>query len=157
MKERPLFAAISRIVDPLPTASLLLGRGDVVGSFWMSGSNDDDCEFRRLVALGRTIDVWHGAGSGEARGLRRRLDRQTTAIGPANDRKLSEANVAVVGVSRGGSHVFQQLTHQGVGTLIPVDDQVLDQTNLGRHVGARADDVGRTPKNGHRPTGGCGR
>lgn len=49
-------------------------------------------------------------------------------------------------MSGGGSHVFQQLTHQGIGSLTPVDDQVLDETNLGRHVGARVSDIGRSLK-----------
>ena len=68
------------------------------------------------------------------------------AIGPESDVKLTRAKVAILGVSGGGSHVFQQLTHQGVGNLVPVDDQILDETNLGRHVGALATDVDRTLK-----------
>jgi tRNA A37 threonylcarbamoyladenosine dehydratase len=65
------------------------------------------------------------------------LNRQTVAIGPESDLKLAQAVVAIVGVSGGGSHVFQQLTHQGVGSLVPIDNQVLSETNLGRHVGAQ--------------------
>ena len=145
-KERALFGAFSRIVDPLPTGTLLLGRGDAAGSFWIGGRNDR-LAFRRLVVIGPTIDSW---GAVTARlddhVPRRRLTRQTVAIGPESDEKLAAAIVAIVGVSGGGSHVFQQLTHQGVGTLIPIDDQVLDETNLGRHVGAQAADIDRTLK-----------
>lgn len=145
-KERALFGAFSRILDPLPTGTLLLGRGDAAGSFWINGRNDG-VVFRRLVVVGSTIDAWHAGGTQlERRAPRRRLDRQTVAIGPESDRKLAGAVVAVVGVSGGGSHVFQQLTHQGVGTLEPIDDQLLDETNLGRHVGARANDVDGTLK-----------
>ena len=42
--------------------------------------------------------------------------------------------------------MLQQLAHQGVGTLIPVDDQVVDETNLGRLVGATEADVDTTQK-----------
>jgi molybdopterin-synthase adenylyltransferase len=52
----------------------------------------------------------------------------------------------VIGISGGGSHVVQQLAHQGVGTIIPIDDQVIDETNLGRVVGAVEADVDKTPK-----------
>jgi hypothetical protein len=38
-KERALFGAFSRILDPLPTGSLLLGPGDAAGSFWINGRN----------------------------------------------------------------------------------------------------------------------
>ena len=144
--ERPLFAAFSRILDPLPTGTVLLGQGDAAGSFWCAGSNDG-VEFRQIVILGETIENWYAAKhESDERASRSRLVRQTAAIGPESDATLRRATVAVVGVSGGGSHVFQQLTHQGVGTLIPVDDQVLDESNLGRHVGATEADIDRTPK-----------
>jgi molybdopterin/thiamine biosynthesis adenylyltransferase len=144
-KERALFAAFSRILDPLPTGTLLLGKGDAVGSFWTAGNNHDTT-FRRLTMIGDTIDHWYAVDTPRSDGSRQRLDRQTVAIGPLSDAKLKNAVVAIIGVSGGGSHVFQQLAHQGVGTLIPVDDQILDETNLGRHVGATASDIDRTLK-----------
>jgi len=145
-KEHALFGAFSRIVDPLPTGTLLLGRADAAGSFWIAGRNDR-LEFRRLVVVGPTIASWNAVtGRREGHVPRQRLARQTVAIGPESDDKLAAAVVAIVGVSGGGSHVFQQLTHQGVGTLVPIDDQVLDETNLGRHVGAQAADIDRAPK-----------
>ncbi len=52
----------------------------------------------------------------------------------------------MVGVSGGGSHVFQQLAYQGVGTLIAIDDQCVDESNLGRMVGAGFSDIDVTPK-----------
>lgn len=144
-KESPLFGPFSRMVDPLPTGSLLLGKGDAAGSFWRKGHND--LLFRRLVIVGEMIETW---GSSEfalpAPSLRARLDRQSVAIGPSSDQKLAGIRVGILGVSGGGSHVVQQLAHQGVGTLIPVDDQVVDETNLGRLVGATEADVDETPK-----------
>lgn len=144
-KERPLFGAFSRMLDPLPTGTLLLGAGDAAGSFWLGGGNE--LRFRRLVILGDTIDTWHSAEHrlpGAA--ARRRLGRQAVAIGPAGDAKLARTRVGVVGLSGGGSHVIQQLAHQGVGTLIPIDDQLVDETNLGRLVGATEADVDVTSK-----------
>jgi len=46
-KERALFSAFSRILDPLPTGTLLLGEGDAAGSFWLAGDNGPML-FRRL-------------------------------------------------------------------------------------------------------------
>jgi molybdopterin-synthase adenylyltransferase len=144
-KERPLFGAFSRIVDPLPTGTLLIGRGDVAASFWANGRND--LHFRRLVIIGDTIETWHSTDMPpQPRPTRQRLGRQTVAIGPRSEAQLANAKVAIVGVSGGGSHVLQQLAHIGVGTLIPVDDQVVDETNLGRLVGATEADVDTTPK-----------
>jgi molybdopterin-synthase adenylyltransferase len=45
-----------------------------------------------------------------------------------------------------GSHVVQQLAHQGLGTIIAVDNETLDETNLGRVVGAAHVDIDRTRK-----------
>jgi molybdopterin-synthase adenylyltransferase len=144
-KERPLFGAFSRIVEPLPTGTLLLGRGDAAGSFWLNGRND--LRFRRLVILGDTIETWRSSAEPPAqRAPRKRLNRQTLAVGPESDAKLADAKVAVVGVSGGGSHVVQQLAHQGVGTLIPVDGQTVDESNLGRLVGAIYSDIDTTLK-----------
>jgi molybdopterin/thiamine biosynthesis adenylyltransferase len=75
-------------------------------------------------------------------------DRQFLAIGPAGQQALAHATVAVIGVSGGGSHVAQQLIHAGVGTLIPVDPDIVDERNLRRVVGAIRDDIGRTKKVG---------
>jgi molybdopterin/thiamine biosynthesis adenylyltransferase len=144
-KERPLFGAFSRIVTPLPTGTLLLGRGDAAGSFWMDGSND--LHFRKLVIIGGTIETWHpSTGIPAHRPRRERLDRQSLAIGPESDAKLADTKVAIVGVSGGGSHVVQQLAHQGVGTLVPVDEQTVDESNLGRLVGAVHSDIDTTLK-----------
>ncbi|HUP70318.1 MAG TPA: ThiF family adenylyltransferase [Acidimicrobiales bacterium] len=144
--ERALFGAFSRLLDPVPTGTLLLGRGHATGSFWRGGQTDG-LAFERVVIVGPTIESWYSSQySLDATTQRRRLNRQTQAIGPESDAKLRRAQVAIVGVSGGGSHVFQQLAHQGVGTLIPVDDQVLDETNLGRHVGAIDADVDHTLK-----------
>jgi len=144
-KERPLFGAVSRIVSPLPAGTLLLGRGDAAGSFWLDGENA--LVFRCLVIIGDTIEVWDAVDRPAPRPrARRRLDRQAIAIGPASDTKLARTCVAVLGVSGGGSHVAQQLAHQGIGTLMPVDDQLVDETNLGRLVGATEADIDRTMK-----------
>ena len=51
--------------------------------------------------------------------------------------------LAVVGLSGGGSHVCQQLAHSGIGTMILVDDDVVDETNRGPVVGTRHDDDDR--------------
>lgn len=144
-KERTLFGAFSRIVEPSPTGTLLLGQGDAVGSFWFNGRND--LGFRRLVVIGNRIDTWASAEHpARPRPVRQQLDRQNLAIGPDSDRKLAESTVAVVGLSGGGSHVVQQLAHQGIGTLIAIDDDAVELSNLGRLVGAVHSDVGRTTK-----------
>lgn len=143
-KETALFGAFSRLLDPFPTGTLVLGQGDAAGSFWQSG--DNNLEFRRLVVVGEPLEAWYARDAAPLPRTRTRLNRQSIAIGPQSDTKLATSKVAVIGVSGGGSHVVQQLAHQGVGTLIVLDDEGVDETNLGRLVGAIAADVDVTPK-----------
>lgn len=73
-------------------------------------------------------------------------DRQLLAIGDNAQERLSNTAIAVVGNSGGGSHVTQQLIHAGVGTLIVIDPDVIEETNLRRVVGATLADVNVTLK-----------
>jgi molybdopterin/thiamine biosynthesis adenylyltransferase len=146
-KERRLFAGLSLLAGEVPIGTLLLGRGDAVGSFWKDGRPGGH-RFGEVTILGGQIKRWQavGAPSRAEPVVRRRLDRQSLAVGPHADATLRRARVAVIGASGGGSHVVQQLAHMGIGTLIPIDDQLVEETNLGRLVGAHAADVERTRK-----------
>ena len=69
-----------------------------------------------------------------------RYNRHYPFFGKKGQTKLRSMTVAVVGVGGTGSHVVQQLAYLGVGGLVLIDDEELDETNLNRHVAARADD-----------------
>lgn len=72
------------------------------------------------------------------------LDRTVRAIGAAGQRELRKLTVAIVGLGGLGSHVAQQLAHLAVGTLVLVDDDDLERSNLNRVVGANASFVGES-------------
>lgn len=146
-KERRLFPGLSLLAGNIPIGTMLLGQGDAVASFWEGGC-PADLRFRQITVVGEQIEAWQAVGSsltGEQT-VRPRLDRQSLAIGPHADAALRRVRVAVIGVSGGGSHIVQQLAHMGIGTLIPIDDQLVEESNLGRLVGARAADVDETKK-----------
>ena len=69
-----------------------------------------------------------------------RFDRNILFFGKEGQERLSEANVAVVGIGGLGSHVVQQLALLGVGRLILIDPEELDDTNRNRYIGVRHDD-----------------
>lgn len=73
-------------------------------------------------------------------------DRQLLAIGAVGQRRLAQATIAVIGNSGGGSHVTQQLIHAGTGTLLVVDPDIVEKTNVRRLVGATRADIDTTPK-----------
>lgn len=69
-----------------------------------------------------------------------RLQRQSF-LGPESDRILEAATIGVVGLGGGGSHVVQQLNHLGVGGMVLVDPDRVEDTNTNRLIGATLQDV----------------
>lgn len=75
-----------------------------------------------------------------------RLNRQSF-LGSDSERLLAELRVAVVGLGGGGSHIVQQLAHVGVGSLVLIDPDFIDESNLNRLVGGTlADVLAKEPK-----------
>ena len=68
------------------------------------------------------------------------LSDKTSWVGTANQYSKS-ATVAIVGLCGGGSHVYQQLGHVGIGSVLLVDHDTVDDTNHNRMVGLTAKDI----------------
>jgi molybdopterin/thiamine biosynthesis adenylyltransferase len=64
-------------------------------------------------------------------------------IGGAGQAALAKARVVLVGLGGIGSPALQYLAGAGVGTLVLVDDDIVDVTNLQRQTIYRQDQVGR--------------
>ena len=139
-----LFPVVSRLLPDRPSGSVVLGGRAACGRFWRNGLPSGP--LMRLRIVQPPLDDWLPQAPGRASPSRRRLDRQTRALGRSSEGLLAQTSVAVVGVCGGGSHVCQQLAHLGVGRIIPVDDQMVEDVNLSRMVGATPADVGRTYK-----------
>ena len=69
-----------------------------------------------------------------------RFARQILLFGKEGQKRLRECRVVVVGIGGLGTHVVQQLALLGVGTLVLIDCEELDDTNRNRYVTARGDD-----------------
>jgi molybdopterin/thiamine biosynthesis adenylyltransferase len=64
-------------------------------------------------------------------------------IGEEGQRRLAAARVAVVGAGGLGSPVVLALAAAGVGTVVIIDDDIVELTNLQRQLIHRVHDVGR--------------
>jgi len=73
-----------------------------------------------------------------------RYHRQTLFLGQKTQKHLADATVAIVGLGGIGSFVALELAHLGVGHLILVDPDIVEETNLNRLVGAGPADIGRS-------------
>ncbi len=70
-------------------------------------------------------------------------DRQELVIGQYGQDLLNNAVLGIVGLGGGGSHVVQQAAYAGFGTLVLIDHDRVEPTNMSRLAGAVIADVGR--------------
>lgn len=69
-----------------------------------------------------------------------RFERQIRLFGKDGQKKIQNASVAIVGAGGLGSHVVQQLGFLGVGSLMIIDPDELEETNRNRLIGVHYDD-----------------
>lgn len=87
------------------------------------------------------------AGAALAPALPVRLQRQIDALGPHGQGRLAALTVAIVGCGGTGGMVAQQLALAGVGRLLLVDHDRIEESNRNRLVGASpADALRGAPK-----------
>jgi molybdopterin/thiamine biosynthesis adenylyltransferase len=141
---RSLMPGFSRVLG-LPCGAIVLGDGAASGTFWRDGRSVG--AHVRIRVVGQPTEVLLPTPVSPPRTEpKRRHDRTTRALGPRAEQRIASASVGVVGLCGGGSHVCQQLAHLGVGRIVAVDDDVVDEVNLGRMVGSTPRDVRRTLK-----------
>ncbi len=71
------------------------------------------------------------------------FERQTQLFGAGTTERLRGLRVAVVGCSGTGSVAVELLARLGVGTLVLVDDDYIEDRNLNRILNSKRSDVGR--------------
>jgi molybdopterin/thiamine biosynthesis adenylyltransferase len=72
-----------------------------------------------------------------------RYSRQLPLVGPDRQRTLEGLTVAVVGLGGLGSFAALELAHLGIGKLLLIDPDRIEESNLNRLLGAGPGDVGR--------------
>lgn len=71
--------------------------------------------------------------------------RNMNAISPAENQRLKDFHVVVVGCGGLGGYIIEMLARLGIGTLTVVDGDVFDETNLNRQILSTEQNIG-TPK-----------
>jgi len=75
-----------------------------------------------------------------------KYSRQTilTEIGVAGQKDLSNAKVAIIGVGALGTNSAELLTRAGIGNLLLIDPDIIEESNLQRQTLFNEDDVGKS-------------
>jgi len=123
-----------------PHGTIVLGKTGYAGRLYRADGKFVPID--RLMQLDSSYTHIYLHGVADTRSMEQ-FDRNVRAIGRQGQAILATLRVGVVGVGGIGSIVAQQLTHLGIGSLLLIDDDVIDQTNLNRVVGATLGDVGR--------------
>ena len=134
---RRLVSMFAARVPRRPHASVVLGRGTAAG-FVVFPDEQSQITAMSVRWLGNSISDWPRHGHGAERDDEV-FDRQALVV--ENQAVLAEASIVVVGLCGGGSHVVQQLAHAGVGTVVGVDADTCDTSNLHRLVGMHRTDA----------------
>lgn len=138
--ESRLLAILQVLLPQSVVASLVVTRDNVAGRRFLSGRF---ATLSGMRVVGSSITSTHFTKKAGDDAVESRYDRQVRAFGEDGQRLLGALRVAVVGLGGTGSIVAEQLARIGVGHLVLIDYDQVDETNLTRILGARDRDVGR--------------
>lgn len=120
--------------------SLILADDKWIGRTRQGSNPDVSVEIRHISVLSDKLDL-HGVQMPEDSPIS--LARQEKAFGKPFNMKLQSLRIAVVGLGGTGSPIANLLARTGVGELILIDGDDLDETNMNRVSGYTFEDIGQ--------------
>jgi len=138
--DKVLFSAVSSLLeDDQPHASvIMLPDGELFGRVLFGEDGKVVGPLESIMAVGDEIRIWSEAGYGSADGF---TLRHAQAFGKGTTDILRKFSVAVVGCSGTGSIVVEQLARLGIGRLLLVDPDHVEEKNLNRIVNSGKEDA----------------
>lgn len=132
------YPALRDIGKGVPVGAMVFGRRSAEADLWLpDGSRRTLGELR---VVGSTVQRFYPAPP-RAPGADAALDRQIRMFGAAGQALLAASRVAVVGLGGIGSLIAEYVARLGVGEIVLVDDDHIEDVNLSRVVGATPADV----------------
>jgi molybdopterin/thiamine biosynthesis adenylyltransferase len=95
-----------------------------------------------VVEVGRDVKMYDPSGS-RSSAIPPQFDRSVRAFGAEGQATLASLSIGIIGLGGTGSIVAEQLAHLGIGRLLLLDPDAIEETNLNRVVGATRKDIGR--------------
>ena len=132
------YPALVDILNGPPAGGLVFARQAVAGSIWLA--NDHQVELDRALLVGRSQKSLYPSPR-IPRDADTQYGRQVLLFGNRGQEILRTQKVGIVGAGGAGSLINEYLSRLGVGHLVVVDPERLDDTNYPRVVGARRRDL----------------
>jgi hypothetical protein len=127
--------------NQLPHGSaVMLCDGRIFGR--MVGPAGDFKDFQSVNIVGDDLQFWFKRDSEEANPPES-LRRNAQAFGEGTTRLMQRLSIAVVGCSGTGSPVIEQLARLGVGRLVLIDPDIIEEKNLNRILNSGIEDIGK--------------
>lgn len=128
-----------------PLASLVLAPNSVKARIWnFAGTRLRIEPVHEIVRLGDHVKVDGTVDAPEADGRTSGLHaRQVLAFGREGQARLARATIAIIGAGGTGSACAEMLARLGVGRLILIDGDTVEESNVSRVYGSTLKDVGR--------------
>jgi hypothetical protein len=120
--------------------SMVLSGGTWIGRTRHAAQPDVALDARHIAVLDRSISLYNIKDQSTPSDL---LKRQEAAFGKPFSAKMKSLRVVVVGAGGTGSPMATLLARAGVGELIIIDGDVLEESNLNRVRGYRRRDAGK--------------
>ena len=143
---KTLLPSYQNLISQRPHGSIVLGEDNAAGVVLLP-EHDDFEGISNVRWIGKVLDDWPAGKMATPFVSKSDIyDRQKLLIGDRGQTILSKARVAVIGLSGGGSHVVQQLAHLGIGEIIGIDKEIVEESNRHRLIGLSRLDVIRKRK-----------
>ena len=141
LSDKRLFSSISSLLDDgLPHASMIMfPSGEMFGRI-LDENGDRLAPLASIMVVGTDILIWT---EDEQNHLAAFQQRHSQAFGSGTIARLGNLSVAVVGCSGTGSVVIEQLSRLGVGKLVLIDPDTVEERNLNRILNTTAADIGK--------------
>ena len=122
----------------IPVGALVYGHRSVAADIWMPDGTRRSLSTYRVI--GRNITRLYSQPP-RARSSGTEHDRQIRMFGASGQHILRSSKVAVVGLGGVGSLIVEYLARLGVGTILMIDPDPIESSNLSRVVGSTPLDV----------------
>ena len=133
------YPALIDILDGLPAGALVFAQNAVAGDIWLSHDEQVALDCATVVAATPRLLYPEPQRPPDADA---RYDRQVRLFGDRGQHILATQRVGIVGLGGVGSLINEYLARLGVGHIVAIDDDFIDETNYPRLVGSRPKDLG---------------